>query len=48
LLHEHNETEEELIYRWPPLILDRESLKLLELGVETEINNLPPRFARAS
>jgi iron-sulfur cluster repair protein YtfE (RIC family) len=48
LLEKHNEKEEELIYLWPPLLLDDETLRQLELGLVTEIENLPPRFARAS
>lgn len=48
LLRVHNETEEEIIYRWPSLLLDDETLNQLEVGVRTEIENMPPRFARAS
>ena len=48
LLHEHNEKEEEVVYRWPSLLLDDESLNQLEVGIVTEIENMPPRFARAS
>jgi len=47
LLERHNEKEEELIYLWPSLLLDDESLSQLELGLVTQIENMPPRFARA-
>lgn len=48
VLHQHNEIEERKVYLWPALLLDKEDLERLEVGVRTEIENLPSRFAYAS
>jgi iron-sulfur cluster repair protein YtfE (RIC family) len=47
-LHEHNKIEENQVYLWPALLLDQESLERLRVGVRSEIENLPSRFAWAS
>jgi hypothetical protein len=47
-LAEHNEKEEEILYRWPSMLLDEESFNQLEVGLVTEIENMPARFAPAS
>lgn len=48
LLRKHNESEEQLVYSWPALLLDEDNLAQLEVGVKTEIENLPSRLAWAS
>ena len=47
-LKEHNHIEEQQVYLWPGVLLDRDSLEQLNTGVRTEIENMPSRFAWAS
>lgn len=47
-LHRHTEIEEKQVYLWPALLLDQDSLERLKVGVRSEIENLPARFAWAS
>lgn len=43
-LKEHNQLEEELVYRWPKILLDESAQTHLAEQVRQEIENLPPRF----
>jgi hypothetical protein len=43
-LREHNRLEEEQVYRWPPILLDAQTLSDLHNRIRREIGNVPSRF----
>jgi hemerythrin superfamily protein len=43
-LEKHNRLEEDLVYRWPKVLLDASEQSSLGEQVLKEIENLPPRF----
>lgn len=47
-LEEHNGVEEEQVYVWPSGLFDRETSERLDIGIRSEIENMPSRFARAN
>jgi len=44
-LETHNRLEEDQLYKWPGLVLDKASLENLRQHLQYELENLPPRFA---
>jgi iron-sulfur cluster repair protein YtfE (RIC family) len=43
-LETHNKLEEDLVYRWPAILLEPEEQVALGARIREELKNLPPRF----